>query len=53
MPVSGLTTTVATVGANVTTHDDSPGNGRFRYRVRATNGAGNSSWSSWRAIRLR
>ncbi len=47
------TTIVGTVGANVTSLDDAPGTGRFRYRVRAGNSAGTSSWSSWRAIRIR
>jgi len=44
------TTTVATVGANVTSTNDNPGSGRFRYRVRALNSAGASSWSSWRTV---
>ncbi len=47
------TTTVGSVGANVTEFVDNPGNGRFRYSVRASNAAGSSSWSSWRAIRIR
>ena len=46
-------TIIASVGANVTSYTDSPGNGRWRYRVRAVNDAGNSSWSQWRAVRLR
>jgi hypothetical protein len=49
----GETTIVATVGANVTQYVDSPGSGRWRYRVRAFNAAGNSAWSAWTQIRLR
>jgi len=47
------TTTVGTVGANVNSLVDNPGNGRFRYSVRAVNSAGASSWSSWRSVRVR
>jgi hypothetical protein len=46
-------TTIATVGADVTAYTDSPGVGRWRYRVRAVNDAGASSWSRWRSVRLR
>jgi hypothetical protein len=44
--------TYFTVGANVTQFDNAPGAGRWRYRVRAQNGAGNSAWTSWRQIQL-
>lgn len=47
------TTTIATVGANVTSHTDSVSNGRWRYSVRALNASGASNWSSWRTIRIR
>lgn len=47
------TTTVASVGQNVTSYIDNPGNGRWRYSVRAVNSAGASSWSSWRTVRVR
>lgn len=46
-------TIINSVGADVTSYIDNPGTGRFRYRVRAVNSAGNSSWSRWRSIRLR
>ena len=44
---------IATTGANTTEYVDNPGNGRWRYRIRAVNDAGASSWSSWRTIRVR
>jgi subtilisin family serine protease len=47
------TTTVASVGADVTSTVDTVSNGRWRYRVRAVNASGASSWSSWRTIRVR
>ncbi len=34
------------------TYDDSPGFGTWRYAVRASNSAGNSSWSQWRGVNL-
>lgn len=46
-------TTIAALGANVTQYTDNPGNGRFRYRVRAVNNAGASSWSGWTTVRIR
>ncbi len=47
------TTRTIVVGENVTSAQDTPGTGRFRYRVRAGNAAGDSSWSSWRGTRIR
>jgi subtilisin family serine protease len=46
------TTIVGTTGANDNSFSDAPGNGRWRYSVRAFNSAGNSSWSSWRTVRV-
>ncbi len=45
-------TTIATVGADVTSYVDDPGFGRWRYRVRGVNEAGNGQWSRWRARTL-
>ncbi|MCC7390423.1 MAG: S8 family serine peptidase [Phycisphaerales bacterium] len=42
------TTTVGTLPANATSSTDSPGSGAWRYRVRASNGAGNSSWTAFK-----
>ncbi len=42
---------IATVGADVTTTNDAPGSGTFRYRVQAFNGVGDSAWSSWTQIK--
>lgn len=47
------TTTVGSVGANVTTLTDTPGAGRYRYRVRSVNAAGSSSWTSWAQVTVR
>ena len=47
------TTVIGATGANDNSFSDSPGNGRWRYSVRAINGAGTSSWSSWRTVRVR
>jgi len=46
-------TTVGTTGPNATSFVDTPGSGRFRYRVRATNGAGSSAWTNWANVRVR
>ena len=43
---------INTVNGGVTVHKDSPGQGQFRYRVRATNQTGRSRWSSWKRIRI-
>lgn len=40
------------VSANVTQHDDAPGVGTHRYRVRAANVAGSSSWTGYVSIVL-
>lgn len=45
--------TVGTVGANVTTFDNTAGLGRHRYRVRAVNSAGNSAYTAWVQVTLR
>jgi len=37
--------------ANATFVNDSPGGGTFRYRVRAYNGVGVSSWTDWKQIK--
>jgi len=47
------TTVVGVVGENVNSFTDTPGNGRWRYSVRAVNSSGASSWSSWRTVRVR
>jgi subtilisin family serine protease len=44
--------TFFSVPANVTQFDNSPGSGRWRYRVRAQNGAGDSAWTNWRQTQL-
>jgi len=46
------TTNLGPVGANVTTFLDTPGVGRFRYRVRATNAYGASVWTAWRTVNI-
>jgi hypothetical protein len=47
------TATAGTTGPNAESLVDSPGSGRFRYRVRAFNGYGNSNWSGWSNVRIR
>lgn len=47
------TATVGTTGANATSFVDSPGAGRFRYRVRSFNAVGSSSWTGWANVRVR
>jgi len=47
------TATVGTTGPNVTSFVDHPGSGRFQYRVRAFNSAGNSAWTGWVNVRIR
>ncbi len=44
--------TLFTVGANVTQFTNTPGSGRWRYRVRAQNGSGDSAWTGWRQVQL-
>ena len=41
------TTTIGTVGENATSSSDSPGAGRWRYRVRANSLGFNSYWAAW------
>jgi hypothetical protein len=48
----GTKRTVGTVGTNVTEFEDDAGFGTWRYRVRAINSAGASSWSQWRKVVL-
>lgn len=43
--VNWVNLTTIPLGANVSTFVDTPGNGRYRYRVRSYNSAGNSAWS--------
>jgi serine protease len=38
-------------GVNATFVNDSPGTGTFRYRVRAFNGSGSSSWTDYKQIK--
>ncbi len=45
-------TTTFTVGANVTTFNNSAGSGNFRYRVRSSNGSGVSAWTAYVNIKL-
>lgn len=45
-------TTTFTVGANTTLFSQTPGVGRFRYRVRAFNGAGASAWTGYVNIKI-
>ncbi|MEK7408022.1 MAG: S8 family serine peptidase [Acidobacteriota bacterium] len=52
-PKSGNWSVTATIGANVTTHQDSPGRGNWQYRVRAFNAAGNSDPSNIVSVRVR
>jgi len=47
------TSIVGTVGANGTAFVDACGRGRFRYRVRAVNGAGASAWTGWAEVNVR
>lgn len=41
---------VATTAADATSIVDAPGPGQFRYRVRAFNSAGFSTWTAWKAV---
>jgi hypothetical protein len=45
--------TIAYVDGSITTYVDSPGIYKVKYRVRGRNAEGNSSWSRWKALRLR
>jgi glucose/arabinose dehydrogenase len=45
-------TIVGTSAANQPTLTDAPGAGNWRYRVRAFNAFGTSSWSAWRNVKL-
>jgi uncharacterized protein YbdZ (MbtH family) len=45
-------TKLATVNGGVKRYDDQPGQGTFRYRVRATNERRKSEWSTWKRITL-
>lgn len=46
-------TIVGSVGANVTTLNNTAGAGRHRYRVRAYNAAGASAWTGWAQVNVR
>jgi hypothetical protein len=48
----GGTTLVGTTAADETTFVDAPGRGKWRYRVRAFNAAGESAWSDWAYVNL-
>jgi hypothetical protein len=39
-------------GTDTTQMTDSPGPGKYRYRVRANNAAGSSAWTAWMAVSL-
>ncbi len=39
-----------TAGADLTTYRDDPGAGTHRYRLAATNAAGDSSWTAWATV---
>jgi len=41
------TTMIGTVGSDITSMSDAPGDGKFHYRLRAFNTAGSSSWTGW------
>lgn len=43
-------TTSITVGVNATSYVDSSGSGTFRYRVRASNAAGDSAFTAWAQV---
>lgn len=49
---TNLTTVANNLPANTTSYVDNAGFGVFRYRVRAGNSAGESSWSPWKAVTL-
>ena len=51
--VWGSATVVATTGANVTSFDDAPGSGKFRYRVRSFNAGATSAWTGWVEVQVR
>jgi hypothetical protein len=44
------TTLVATSGPDTNSYTDASGTGTFRYRIRAINAAGASSWSTWSEV---
>lgn len=44
------TSLVATPGQDATSHTDASGTGNYRYRIRAVNGAGASSWTPWQEV---
>lgn len=51
--VNGQWTNTITIGptaANVITYTDTPGTGKFRYRVQSFNSAGASAWTSWAQV---
>jgi subtilisin family serine protease len=45
----GIATGAGSTGENQNSYTDTPGPGTFRYRVRAVNTTGASSWSAWGA----
>ena len=46
------TTTLPNAGANATSVTDAPGQGKYRYRVRAFNANGGSAWTAWAQVNL-
>ncbi|MFG0260186.1 MAG: Ig-like domain-containing protein, partial [Phycisphaerales bacterium JB041] len=46
------TTTFTGIAANSTSYTDRPGTGLYRYRVRASNGSGDSAWSAWAEVNV-
>jgi hypothetical protein len=48
----GGTVTLEPIGADATSITDSPGPGKWRYRIRATNFVGASAWTGWKPVNL-
>lgn len=46
------TTTITGIAANSTSYTDRAGTGTYRYRVRASNGSGDSAWSAWAEVNV-
>jgi len=46
------TTTFTGIAANSTSYTDRAGTGLYRYRVRASNGSGDSAWSAWAQVNV-
>jgi hypothetical protein len=50
--VWGTAVTLPTQGVDSTSMTDSPGTGKYRYRMRAGNAGGSSAWTGWVVITL-